>query len=143
MAKGSGSTRTSAGKGNTSFGGGKGTLSGNSFDNMKASQFEGSSFVNGGSYTLSTKDGKYQMTVDTEHGYNDEYGADGTSYTISMVKGTDYVGGEVISRGFIEGTGVTGSNGTTLYRTDTELKNTIDKLSPYLKERARNFMRNN
>lgn len=141
MSKGSGGNRKSSSNkpaavsgGATKLGGGKGTLSGKSFPaDAKMSQFDGYTFVNGGSYSLTTKDG-YTMSIDTENGYNDYYGGDGTTYVVYMQKGTGNV--EQISTGFVDGSGVRVSGGVTNYSNSAAVADRLNKVMPYLAELA-------
>lgn len=144
MAKGSGSTRSSSmASGNTSkspiIGGGSGSLKGNSFDNMKLSDFEGNAFVNGAYYSLSTKDGKYLMTVDMENGYNENRGADGTTITISMQNMQSSNSTEIIYNGF--------AIDNPQYKTPNSYvksaSESLERTLPYIKELADKYIKRN
>lgn len=126
---------------NSKLGGGKGQLRGNSFpSNAKMSQFEGSTFVGGGSYSLSTKDG-YTMSIDTENGYNDYYGSDGTTYTVYMQKGTGSA--EQIATGFVEGNSYRSSGGVNTYNNSSAVADKINKSMPYYSELANKWKARN
>ena len=149
MSKGSGGNRKSSSSkpaavsgGATKLGGGKGTLSGNTFpSDAKMSQFDGDTFVNGGSYSLTTKDG-YTMSIDTENGYNDFYGGDGTTYTVYMQKGTTG-NPEQISTGFVDGSGFRISGGVNTYNNSAVVADRINKVMPYLAELANKWKAKN
>ena len=149
MAKGSGGTRGAKNSGSTianksQIGGGSGVLKGDSFDNMKLSDFQGQSFVSGASYTVSTKSGKYQMDVDLSNGYNSEYQTDGTTISISMRKTGDYRSEENIYNTFVEGTSSRTSGGVDVYRNYKEdSAKVLNNVMPYVKDLARNYIKRN
>ena len=145
MAKGSGTTRGvgsgSAGAART-LGGGKGIANGNSFSaTAKISQFEGSTSMEGGYYSLMTKDGKYSMVIETENGYNENYGADGTLITVGIRKGTGAV--EPLTNSFVEGNSYTESMGYKTYNNDSAVISRINGSMPYYAELANKWMKKN
>ena len=74
------------------------------------------------------------MSIDTENGYNDYYGGDGTTYFVYMQKGTGNV--EQISTGFVDGSGVRISGGVNTYSNSAAVADRINKVMPYLAELA-------
>lgn len=133
MGKGSGSTRkstSSSPKGLTSGGG-------DFKSNTKMSDFTGETFGSGGYYTL-TK-GNYTMEIETDNGYNDERGMDGTTITVSMRKGTGK--SEIIYNSFVEGAGYTESWGHRIY--DNPVAKRIEGSMPYIAELANKWKKAN
>ena len=145
MAKSSGTTK-SVGSGSASgaraLGGGRGIASGNSFSaTAKISQFEGSTSMGGGYYSLMTKDGKYSMVIETENGYNEEMGANGTLITVGIRKGTGAV--ENLTNDFVEGSAYTESMGVNVYSNDNAVAKRINGSMPYYAELANKWIKKN
>ena len=131
MAKGSGGTKyqgaSSASAKNNTLGGGSGVARGNTFSaGATLNQFEGDTSVGGGYYSLMTKDGKYQMVIETENGYSNEQGIEGTMVSVGIRKGT----------GAIE-------NLTGFYANSDSVANSVNKSMPYLAELANKWIKKN
>ena len=145
MAKGSGSTKSIGASGasaSRTLGGGAGVASGNSFSaSAKITQFEGDSSLGGGYYSLMTKDGKYSMVIETENGYNENYGADGTLITIGIRRGTGAV--ENLTNDFVEGSAYTESMGINVYSNDNAVAKRINGSMPYYAELANKWIKKN
>ncbi len=146
MAKKSGGTR-SVGSSSTSasrtLGGGAGIASSNSFSaSAKITQFEGDSSLGGGYYSLMTKDGKYSMVIETENGYNEEMGANGTTILVGIRKGTGSV--ENLTTSFVEvGSTYTGSMGHEYFNNETDVARRINNSMPYYAELANKWIKKN
>lgn len=149
MSKGPGTTKSvgsgSASAGRTTgatLGGGSGVSESNSFSsNAKMSQFEGSASLDGGYYSLMTKDGKYSMVIETENGFSNEYGVPGTMVTVGISKGTGPV--ERLTGFYVEGGTYTESMGSTYYDNGKVVADKINKQMPYLAELANNWIKKN
>ena len=146
MAKGSGSTRTVGASGASAartLGGGAGVASGNSFSaSAKITQFEGDSSLGGGYYSLMTKDGKYSMVIETENGYNEELGANGTTITVGIRKGTGGV--ENLTTSFVDaGSTYTESMGREYFNNEADVARRINNSMPYYAELANKWIKRN
>ncbi|MBR1525133.1 MAG: hypothetical protein IJ640_00535 [Prevotella sp.] len=146
MGKGGGTTR-SVGSGSASasrtLGGGKGIASGNTFSaNATIAQFEGSTSLDGGYYSMMTKDGKFSMVIETENGYNEEYGTDGTIISIGIRKGTGSVTN--LTNSFVEaGSTYKESMGFQFMGNDAAVAARINGSMPYYAELANNYIKKN
>jgi len=146
MAKGGGSTKTTGASGasaSRTLGGGTGIASGNSFNaSAKIAQFEGNSSLGGGYYSLMTKDGKYSMVIETENGYNEEMGANGTTITVGIQKGTGKV--ENLTTSFVDaGSTYTESMGLEYFNNDANVASRINNSMPYYAELANKWIKKN
>lgn len=148
MGKGSGGNRKSSSSkpaavsgGATKLGGGKGTLSGNTFpSDAKISQFEGETFGSGGYYSLMTKDG-YSMVIETSNGYIEEMGTTGTLVSCYVQKGT----GELnwLANVAVDGSPVRLSGGVNSYTNDSAVATKINNVMPYWAELANKWKAKN
>lgn len=146
MEKGSGTTKSVGASGASAvrtLGGGAGVASGNSFSaSAKISQFEGDSSLDGGYYSLMTKDGKYSMVIETENGYNEEMGANGTTITIGIRKGTGSV--ENLTTSFVDaGSTYTESMGHEYFNNEADVARRINNSMPYYAELANKWIKKN
>lgn len=146
MAKRNGTTKyvgSGSASGNVSLGGGKGVATGNSFSaNAKISNFEGNSSLGGGYYSLMTKDGKYSMVIETTNGYNEELGANGTTISVGIQKGTGSV--ENLTSSFVDaGSTYRESMGAEYYNNDAQVASRINNSMPYYAELANKWIKRN
>ena len=138
----SGSSSNPKGMSGSTLGGGKGIATGNSFSaNAKISSFEGSTSMDGGYYSLMTKDGKYSMVIETTNGYNSEMGSDGTLIDVGIRKGTGEV--EHLANSFVEGSSYRESMGYSSYSNDAKVAQRINATMPYFAELANNWIKKN
>ena len=108
----------------------------------KLSSFDGDSTMSGGYYTKETKDGKYSMVIETENGYNEAYGGDGTLISVGIRKGTGPV--ERLTNSFVEaGTPYRESMGYTSYNNNTQVTEHINKSMPYYADLANKWIKKN
>lgn len=146
MAKRNGGTRSTGSSGasaSRTLGGGAGIATGNSFSaSAKITQFEGNSSLGGGYYSLMTKDGKYSMVIETENGYNEEMGANGTTIMVGIQKGTGRV--ENLTTSFVDaGSTYTESMGLEYFNNDADVARRINNSMPYYAELANKWIKRN
>lgn len=145
MAKGSGTTKYvgSGSASETRLGQGKGIAASNTFNpNTKISSFEGYENLNGGYFSLMTKNGKYSMVIETSNDYNEEMQAYGTTIEVGIMKGTGSV--ERLTTSFVESDGVPKnleSMGIVSYINSATVAKRINGSMPYYAELANNWIK--
>lgn len=119
-----------------------GKIDGNEFSPfLRLSAFtDNGQMVNGGSYSIETSDG-YTMTIDTENGYNENYGSTGTLINVYVTSPK----GEVsppMGTSFVEGTPFRESGGRNVYSNEDAVERRINGSMPYYAELANRWKRN-
>jgi hypothetical protein len=147
MAKSSGTTKYvgSGAASESRLGQGKGIASSNTFNpNTKISSFEGYEALNGGYFSLMTKNGKYTMIIETTNGDNEEFGTYGTLIEVGIMKGTGSV--ERLATSFVESDEVPKSlesMGIVSYINSATVAKRINGSMPYYAELANNWIKKN
>lgn len=120
----------------------RGRINDTSFSRFsKLSDFsDNGQMVNGGSYTIETNDG-YTMTIDTENGYNENYGSTGTLINVYVTSPSGEVS-EPMGTSFVEGTPFRESGGRNVYSNDDAVERRINGSMPYYAELANRWKRN-
>lgn len=143
MAKHSGTTKAGGSGNPKGLTKSKGVLRSTEFSpNAKLSDFQdGGQFVNGGSWALTTKDG-YQMLIDTENGYNEDYGSNGTLITMFVSTPSGGMSDTPLVTQFVQGTPFRESGGVNVYNNQDAVERAINNTMPYLAEQANKWKKN-
>lgn len=142
MAKGSGSTKSfkAASSNESILGGGSGIASGNTFSpSTKISDFEGSSTLGGGEFSITTKDGKYTMVIETTNFVED--GEGWTLVSLGVREGTGRIN-NLINDSVQTGPAYSESMGATFNHEQAAVAKFINNIMPYYAERANKWIKN-